>query len=57
MKRKANAINFCMEFGGCLKYKSYLILKYVLPMLMEYRFLLMGNTVEMVGGDIYPEYF
>ena len=40
-----------MGFGGCVKYKSYLIFK-ILPMLMEYRILLMGNTVEMAGGDI-----
>ena len=50
-KRKVNAINFCMGFGGCVKCKSYLIFK-ILLMLMECRILLMGNTVEMAGGDI-----
>ena len=32
-------------------YKSYLIFK-ILPMLDENRILLMGNSVEMAGGDI-----
>ena len=29
------------------------ILFKILPMLMEFSILLMGNTVEMAGGDIY----
>ena len=40
-----------MGFGGCVECKSYLIFK-ILLMLMECRILLMGNTVEMAGGDI-----
>ena len=53
-KGKANAISFCMGFGGCVGCKSYKIFK-ILLMLMEYRILLMGNTVEMEGGDIYDK--
>ena len=43
-----------MVFGRCVECKSYLIFK-ILLMLMEYRILLMGNTVEMAGGDIYSQ--
>ena len=41
-----------MGFGGCVECKSCLIFK-ILLMLMECRILLMVNTVEMAGGDIY----
>ena len=47
-------MNFWMGFGVCVKYKSSLYLK-ILPMLMKYRILLMRNTVEMAGGDIYVQ--
>ena len=35
-----------------MKNTSLLIFK-ILPMLLKNRVLLMGNTVEMVGGDMY----
>ena len=40
-----------MGIGGCVNVSLVLIFK-ILLMLMKCKILLMGNTVEMAGGDI-----
>ena len=42
-----------MGFGGFVECKFLFLIFKILPMLMECSILLMGNTVEMAGGDIY----
>ena len=55
VKERVNAINFAREFEsvyliGLVK-MGFLVFE-ILPMLIEYRILQMGNTVKMTGGDI-----
>ena len=44
-----------MGFGGCVECKSYFLTFKILLMLMEYMDSLIGNTVEMAGGEMYSD--